>query len=117
MLRIMGNGYRRKPYRSGTYNRGNSYPRYRRRMRITDIVLLGCLGLFGLSWLGNWIGGNDSGTDALGLTSAADRNVYYRYCSDARAAGAAPLYRGDPGYRPALDADGDGTACEPYYGN
>ena len=33
-------------------------------------------------------------------------------CSEARAAGAAPLYRGDPGYQPKLDRDGDGVACE-----
>ncbi|MEJ6594094.1 MAG: excalibur calcium-binding domain-containing protein [Parasphingorhabdus sp.] len=29
---------------------------------------------------------------------------------------AAPLYRGDPGYRRSLDRDGDGVACEPYRG-
>ena len=40
--------------------------------------------------------------------------VYYRNCAAARAAGAAPMYRGQPGYRPALDRDGDGVACEPY---
>jgi hypothetical protein len=39
---------------------------------------------------------------------------YYRYCSDARAAGAAPLRRGDPGYASHLDRDNDGIACEPY---
>ncbi|MFC4768752.1 thermonuclease family protein [Effusibacillus consociatus] len=39
-------------------------------------------------------------------------NVYYKNCSEARAAGAAPLHRGDPGYRTALDRDGDGVACE-----
>lgn len=42
--------------------------------------------------------------------------VFYRVCADARLAGRAPLHRGDPGYRPALDADGDGVACEPYAG-
>jgi micrococcal nuclease len=36
----------------------------------------------------------------------------YRTCSEARAAGAAPLHRGDRGYREALDGDGDGVACE-----
>ena len=39
-------------------------------------------------------------------------DVYYAKCADARAAGAAPLYRGDPGYRSGLDRDGDGIACE-----
>lgn len=38
--------------------------------------------------------------------------VYYANCSAARAAGAAPIYRGQPGYRAALDRDGDGVACE-----
>ena len=33
-------------------------------------------------------------------------------CDAARAAGAAPLHRGDPGYRSALDGDDDGVACE-----
>jgi hypothetical protein len=37
--------------------------------------------------------------------------VHYTDCDAARAAGAAPLHRGDPGYRSALDRDGDGVAC------
>ena len=37
---------------------------------------------------------------------------YYANCAAARAAGAAPLNRGDPGYRAGLDRDGDGVACE-----
>jgi hypothetical protein len=36
----------------------------------------------------------------------------YPNCAAARAAGAAPLYRGHPGYSAAMDGDGDGTACE-----
>lgn len=40
----------------------------------------------------------------------------FRNCAAARAAGAAPLYRGRPGYGSHLDADGDGVACEPYRG-
>ena len=42
--------------------------------------------------------------------------AYYSNCSDARSAGAAPLDSGNPGYRPALDRDNDGIACEPYRG-
>ena len=38
--------------------------------------------------------------------------VYYANCDAVRAAGAAPLYRGQPGYRAGLDRDGDGVACE-----
>lgn len=38
--------------------------------------------------------------------------VFFNNCSEARAAGAAPIYRGEPGYRPKLDRDNDGVACE-----
>lgn len=37
-------------------------------------------------------------------------------CAAARAAGAAPVRRGDPGYGPHLDRDNDGIGCEPYRG-
>jgi hypothetical protein len=40
---------------------------------------------------------------------------YFRNCDEARAAGVAPLYRWEPGYREAMDRDYDGVACEPYY--
>lgn len=38
----------------------------------------------------------------------------YSDCDAARAAGAAPLRTGDPGYGQHLDSDRDGVACEPY---
>lgn len=49
-----------------------------------------------------------------GASRPASTTVYYRNCTEARAAGVAPIYRGQPGYRPALDRDNDGVACEPY---
>lgn len=49
-------------------------------------------------------------------SAPAPSGVYYRGCNEARAAGAAPLYRGQPGYRPEMDGDNDGIACEPYRG-
>ncbi|MGI8684881.1 MAG: excalibur calcium-binding domain-containing protein [Acidimicrobiales bacterium] len=36
----------------------------------------------------------------------------YATCDAARAAGAAPLVLGDPGYTRQLDGDGDGVACD-----
>ncbi|MGJ5806057.1 excalibur calcium-binding domain-containing protein [Streptomyces europaeiscabiei] len=39
-------------------------------------------------------------------------DVFYENCDAARAAGAAPVYSGEPGYGPHLDRDGDGVACE-----
>lgn len=44
---------------------------------------------------------------------APPSEVYYRNCAAARAAGATPLLRGQPGYRSEIDSDGDGVACEP----
>lgn len=38
--------------------------------------------------------------------------VHFSSCKQAREAGAAPLYRGDPGYNSKLDRDNDGVACE-----
>jgi hypothetical protein len=46
----------------------------------------------------------------------ARRSGAYANCSEARAAGAAPVHRGDPGYGPHLDRDNDGIGCEPYRG-
>jgi hypothetical protein len=43
---------------------------------------------------------------------APPADVYYANCTEARAAGAAPLYAGEPGYRSGLDRDHDGVACE-----
>ncbi|HVI30587.1 thermonuclease family protein [Phenylobacterium sp.] len=47
---------------------------------------------------------------------AAPDQGAFRNCAAARAAGAAPLYRGQPGYGAHMDGDGDGVACEPYRG-
>jgi hypothetical protein len=43
---------------------------------------------------------------------AAPAAVYYANCAAARAAGAAPLRAGQPGYREQMDGDRDGVACE-----
>lgn len=45
-------------------------------------------------------------------TGSGGGDVYYANCAAARAAGAAPLRAGQPGYRTALDGDKDGVACE-----
>jgi hypothetical protein len=54
--------------------------------------------------------------------SSAPKRVYaalgggsgtsFRNCTAARAAGAAPVRRGDPGYGSHLDRDDDGIGCE-----
>jgi hypothetical protein len=44
-------------------------------------------------------------------TTKSPKAVYYENCDAVRAAGAAPIRRGDPGYAPHLDRDGDGEGC------
>lgn len=44
--------------------------------------------------------------------AAPARPGAFANCALARAAGAAPVRRGDPGYGPHLDRDNDGVGCE-----
>lgn len=63
---------------------------------------------------------NDRSTETRhchrGSTPAPQRatsgEVYYPNCDAARAAGAAPVRRGQPGYGRHLDRDNDGVGCE-----
>ena len=48
----------------------------------------------------------------FGSSSAGSARGSFRNCSEARAAGAAPVRRGDPGYGSHLDRDNDGIGCE-----
>lgn len=71
-----------------------------------------------------WFSGSDSGEDSKsGANSESEsqkksestpepQKEFYANCDDAKAAGAAPMYKGDPGYRPELDRDKDGIACD-----
>jgi len=43
---------------------------------------------------------------------AAPSYPSFANCSEARVAGAAPVFEGDPGYGSHLDRDGDGVGCE-----
>lgn len=45
-------------------------------------------------------------------STAAPAAVYYKNCTEARAAGVTPIHSGQPGYAAHLDRDGDGIACE-----
>lgn len=44
--------------------------------------------------------------------TTTNTTVTYKNCSEVKAAGKAPLYKGDPGYSTKLDRDKDGVACE-----
>ena len=57
--------------------------------------------------------GNSSGSKRTAFRSyGLSSNGAYTNCSAARAAGAAPGRRGDPGYGTHLDRDNDGVGCE-----
>ncbi|MEV6652346.1 excalibur calcium-binding domain-containing protein [Streptomyces sp. NPDC051219] len=62
----------------------------------------------GSSTGGSGSGGSSSG----GSTGGGGGSTYYANCTAVRAAGAAPIRTGDPGYGRHLDRDGDGVACE-----
>ena len=66
-------------------------------------------------WSG-WFGGGDSGSgegsEEEATPESEPQKEFYANCDDAKAAGAAPMYKGDPGYRPELDRDKDGIACD-----
>ena len=66
-------------------------------------------------WSG-WFGGGDSGSgegsEEEATPESEPQKEFYANCKEAKAAGAAPLYKDDPGYRSDLDRDGDGIACE-----
>lgn len=55
-------------------------------------------------------GASPSQPAAQRLVSGGGRE--FANCSQVRAAGAAPVRRGDPGYGTHLDRDGDGIGCE-----
>ena len=71
-------------------------------------------------WLGDSDSGEGSGSGANSESESQKKSEsapepqkeFYANCKEAKAAGAAPMYKGDPGYRPELDRDGDGTACD-----
>jgi competence protein ComEC len=65
--------------------------------------------------------GRDASTGQAKLPTAVEltnspkqqqQDVVYKNCTEVKAAGKAPLHRGDLGYSTKLDRDGDGVACE-----
>lgn len=45
-------------------------------------------------------------------TAKSGGTVAYANCTEVKAAGKAPLHKGDAGYSTKLDRDGDGIACD-----
>ncbi|MGO1181467.1 MAG: GmrSD restriction endonuclease domain-containing protein [Micrococcaceae bacterium] len=51
-------------------------------------------------------------TRAVQPAPAPAADVYYQNCTEVWAAGAGPIYQGDPGWQTKFDRDGDGIGCE-----
>lgn len=56
--------------------------------------------------------GKQEEADHLAVEQEQPNNVYYKNCGEVRAAGAAPIHLGEPGYAKHLDRDGDGMGCD-----
>lgn len=119
-----------KPFNAIPIKAGKRYQRKAaRKQQRSAVTLLGAAALVGgVVGIGSVAVGHDGVSTAAaaikplavsaGLIRARapqEGDHWYR-CDEARAAGSAPLYIGEPGYRDALDGDGDGVACEPYPG-
>ena len=63
-------------------------------------------------WFGDGDSGSGEGSEEEATPEPEPQKESYANCKAAKAAGAAPLYRGDPGYSEDLDRDEDGIACE-----
>lgn len=117
--------FRASPVRLGPYHKAQQ----RRQQSITAAKVLGAaaagglaIGLFTAMGASGSLTGIGSAVREVAVSSGlARRNTpmpgaHSSGCDDARAAGVAPLYAGEHGYRPEMDGDGDGVACEPYRG-
>lgn len=100
------------------YDVNGHFGRARRRSPLRDpfvwIVLVGMMVVGAVTWrFAPLPKTSDRRPDAVAADAARiERSVYYPGCNAARAAGVAPIYAGSPGYRPEMDGDGDGIACE-----
>lgn len=107
--------FRAVPIRLGPVAQARRRQKTRRAARSTvaQVLLLALLG--GLA-VGSVLGGAATPGRLALRQKAPPAGAYYPGCNAARADGVAPLYRGEPGYRPELDGDSDGIACEPHRG-
>lgn len=79
-----------------------------RRRKIMTLCIAGAAAVGSLFGAG---GGKEPKKVTPASSSAPASEVSYASCGEVRAAGKAPLHRGDPGYSSKLDRDGDGVAC------
>ena len=119
----------KKPFRAVPVRLGSYHRALERRQRVSiaakvigvaiigGTIAGGLMGLYQQGHLSQQVGTVQPVAASQGIISGKSQtSEYWPRCSAARAAGVAPLYEGEPGYRPELDSDGDGVACEPYRG-
>ncbi|MDT8758757.1 excalibur calcium-binding domain-containing protein [Sphingomonas psychrotolerans] len=120
----------RKPFRAEPVRLGAHYRRKQRgEARVTALRLLGLAGVAGVLLGAGSVAISEGGAAKVsgaakavavstGMMRARQPQTgdYWSGCNEAREAGAAPIYAGEPGYREGLDGDSDGIACEPYRG-
>lgn len=112
--------FRATPVRLGEYQRHQAKVGRKRhaakQASYAARVVGSCIAVSTVTWVATpslinfWTAFNRSPEEV----SRVEQSVYYINCDDARAAGAAPIYAGSPGYREGMDGDSDGIACEPY---
>ena len=109
----------------GARNTIFSFSCYRGRMDLIGqtVKYIGAAAIIGtVVGIGTTSAGRQWASDAINRVSAATEmrsrppqlGDKWGGCKDARAAGTAPIYRGEPGFRDGMDGDRDGIACEPY---
>ena len=108
----------KQPFRAVPVKLGSHYWAKQRRERIQReakfLLLVGTLSTAVFMWV--WSGGSVNTASSIDAPVQSSSSVYYSGCQEARAAGAAPIYAGQPGYREEMDGDADGIACEPHRG-
>lgn len=83
-----------------------------RRMKAKDAILPAVMlgGVAGYAWASL----PPAAFQSSDQRARIEQSATYSGCNEVRAAGKAPIRAGEPGYRPEMDGDGDGIACEPH---
>ena len=89
--------------------------RLRPKVVLIAVIILATLLFLLMSYLTSGLAGPGPAAAASAQderTLATPHAAYFKDCAAARAARAAPLIESQTAYRPGLDDDGDGVACE-----
>lgn len=106
---------RRQQFTRNCYKSGPRRRKKREELSVLHILIMAAMfGLFVYAAVPRVQSGWSRVTMSNEERQRIERSAFYRNCDAARAAGAAPIFSGSPGYRDEMDGDGDGIACEPY---